>query len=104
MIASVLPSIFTMEIGGTPTLVFEAQTLREAHELCHEQFSSRHRRNPIGGPGRAKMTDGLWGRVLAILKHAKAPSCWAVAFSAELRLGSQGLLCRKGIPAPQGIR
>jgi hypothetical protein len=33
-----LPSIFTIEIGGAPTLVFEAQNLREAHELCHEQW------------------------------------------------------------------
>jgi hypothetical protein len=38
MIASLLPSIFTIEIGGVPTLAFEAQNLREAHELCHEQW------------------------------------------------------------------
>jgi hypothetical protein len=38
MIAIVLPSIFTIEIGDTPTLVFEAQSLREARELCHEQW------------------------------------------------------------------
>jgi hypothetical protein len=38
MIANVLPSIFTIEIGGAPTLVFEAKNLREAHELCHEQW------------------------------------------------------------------
>jgi hypothetical protein len=38
MITNVLPSIFTIETGGTPTLVFEAQNLREAHELCHEQW------------------------------------------------------------------
>jgi hypothetical protein len=38
MIAIILPSIFTIEIGDTPTLVFEAQNLREAHELCHEQW------------------------------------------------------------------
>jgi hypothetical protein len=38
MIAIMLPSIFTIEIGGTPTLVLEAQNLREAHELCHEQW------------------------------------------------------------------
>ena len=38
MIENVLPSIFTIEIGGKPTLVFEAQNLREAHELCHEQW------------------------------------------------------------------
>jgi hypothetical protein len=38
MIAIMLPSIFTIEIGDTPTLAFEAQNLREAHELCHEQW------------------------------------------------------------------
>jgi hypothetical protein len=38
MITNVLPSIFTIETGGTPTLVFEAKNLREAHELCHEQW------------------------------------------------------------------
>src|SRR5438045_3054668 len=38
MTANVLPSIFTIEIGGAPTLTFEAQNLREAHELCHEEW------------------------------------------------------------------
>jgi hypothetical protein len=38
MIANLLPSIFTIEIGGKPTLAFEAKNLREAHELCHEQW------------------------------------------------------------------
>jgi hypothetical protein len=38
MIANVLPSIFTIEIGDAPTLVFEAKNLREAHELCDEQW------------------------------------------------------------------
>jgi hypothetical protein len=38
MTANALPSIFTIEIGGTPTLTFEAYHLREAHELCHEQW------------------------------------------------------------------
>jgi hypothetical protein len=38
MTANVLPVIFTMEIVGMPTLTFEAQNLREAHELCHEQW------------------------------------------------------------------
>jgi hypothetical protein len=38
MTANALPSIFTIEIGATPTLTFEAQNLREAHELCHEQW------------------------------------------------------------------
>jgi hypothetical protein len=38
MSANLLPSIFTIDIGDTPTLVFEAKNLREAHELCHEQW------------------------------------------------------------------
>jgi hypothetical protein len=38
MIAIMLPSIFIIEIGNAPTLAFEAQNLREAHELCHEQW------------------------------------------------------------------
>jgi len=38
MIAIMLPSIFTIEIGDTPTLALEAQNLREAHELCQEQW------------------------------------------------------------------
>jgi hypothetical protein len=38
MTAKVLPSVFTIEIGGTPTLTFEAHNLREAHELCQEEW------------------------------------------------------------------
>ena len=38
MTANVLPTIFTIEIGIAATLTFEAQSLREAHELCHEQW------------------------------------------------------------------
>jgi len=38
MTANVMTRIFTIEIGDTPTLTFEAQTLREAHELCNEQW------------------------------------------------------------------
>jgi hypothetical protein len=38
MMANLLPSIFTIDIGDTPTFVFEAKNLREAHELCHEQW------------------------------------------------------------------
>jgi hypothetical protein len=38
MTVKVLPSVFTIEISGTPTLTFEAQNLREAHELCHEEW------------------------------------------------------------------
>jgi hypothetical protein len=38
MTANVLSRIFTIEIGDAPTLTFEAQNLREAQELCHEQW------------------------------------------------------------------
>jgi hypothetical protein len=38
MSANLLPSAFTIEIGATPTLAFEAQNLREARELCHEKW------------------------------------------------------------------
>jgi hypothetical protein len=38
MTADLPPKIFTIEIGGTPTLTFEAQNVREAHELCREQW------------------------------------------------------------------
>jgi hypothetical protein len=38
MTANVLSRIFTIEIGDTPRLTFEAQNLREAQELCHEQW------------------------------------------------------------------
>jgi hypothetical protein len=38
MIVNLLPSVFTIEISGTPTLTFEAQNLREAHELCHADW------------------------------------------------------------------
>src|ERR1700726_1858261 len=38
MTANVLPKIFTIEIGDTPTLTFEVQSLREAQELCNERW------------------------------------------------------------------
>jgi hypothetical protein len=38
MIENVLARVFTIEIGGTPTLTFEVQNLREAQELCREQW------------------------------------------------------------------
>jgi hypothetical protein len=38
MIANLLFPIFTIEIGDTPTLVFEVKNLREAHDVCHEKW------------------------------------------------------------------
>ena len=41
MTANFLPSNFTIEISGTPTLTFEANNLRKAHELCREEWLKR---------------------------------------------------------------
>ena len=38
MTANVLFRIFTIEIGDRPTLMFEAQNMREAQELCPKQW------------------------------------------------------------------
>jgi hypothetical protein len=62
MTVSLLPSIFTIEIGGRPTLTFEAQNLGEAHELCHEEgfgpFQNTSKNNllerPVEGPREAQ--------------------------------------------------
>jgi hypothetical protein len=47
MTPTLFPSIFTIEIGGTPTVTFEAKSLREASEICNapwlgEDFASAH--------------------------------------------------------------
>jgi hypothetical protein len=33
-----VPAIFTLDVGGKPILTFEAKNLREAWELCHEEW------------------------------------------------------------------
>jgi hypothetical protein len=38
MPAELLPAIFTLDVGSRPILSFEAKNLREAHEICHEQW------------------------------------------------------------------
>ncbi|MCK1335749.1 hypothetical protein IVB38_06805 [Bradyrhizobium sp. 38] len=35
MTPTLFPSVFTIEIGGTPTVTFEAKSLREANEICN---------------------------------------------------------------------
>ena len=35
MTPTLFPSVFTIEIGGTPTVTFEAKSLREASEICN---------------------------------------------------------------------
>jgi hypothetical protein len=36
-----LAAIFTLDIGGRPTLAFEAKNLRESQQLCHEYWLRR---------------------------------------------------------------
>jgi hypothetical protein len=38
MNAVLQPLIFTLDVGPTPVLTFEAKNLREAHEICHEHW------------------------------------------------------------------
>jgi hypothetical protein len=47
MTPTLFPSVFTIEIGGTPTVTFEAKSLREANDICNalwlrEDFASAH--------------------------------------------------------------
>lgn len=35
---TLLPTIFTLDIDGRPTLAFEAKNLRESQQLCHEHW------------------------------------------------------------------
>lgn len=34
-------AIFTLDVGGKPTLAFEAKNLRESQQLCHEHWLRR---------------------------------------------------------------
>ena len=47
MTPTLFPSVFTIEIGGKPTVTFEAKSLREASEICNapwlrDDFTSAH--------------------------------------------------------------
>jgi hypothetical protein len=47
MTPTLFPSVFTIEIGGKPTVTFEAKSLREANEICNapwlrDDFTSTH--------------------------------------------------------------
>ena len=60
MTPTLFPSVFTIEIGGKPTVTFEAKSLREASEICDapwlgEDFASA---NSNGAPlwdGKAQL-------------------------------------------------
>jgi hypothetical protein len=38
MMAILLPGVFALDVDGKPVLTFEAKNLREAHELCREEW------------------------------------------------------------------
>lgn len=38
MTVALQPLVFTIDVGASPVLTFEAKNLREAQEMCHESW------------------------------------------------------------------
>jgi hypothetical protein len=79
MITNVLPPIFTIETGGTPTLVFEAKNLREAHEQWLKSDLAEAKSNGVplwDGKAklRARMASPDESAMLAEAKNSGEPS------------------------------
>jgi hypothetical protein len=60
MTPTLFPSVFTIEIGGKPTVTFEAKSLREASEICNapwlgEDFTSAHSNGAPLWDGKAQL-------------------------------------------------
>jgi hypothetical protein len=61
---AVLPKVFALEIDGVPPLTFEAVNIREARQLCREQWlkedlsEARSGGSPLGD-GNAKLSARL---------------------------------------------
>lgn len=60
MTPTLFPSVFTIEIGGTPTVTFEAKSLRKASEICNaawlrEDFTSAHSNGTPLWDGKAEL-------------------------------------------------
>ncbi len=60
MTPTLFPSIFTIEIGGLPTVTFEAKNLREASEICNapwlrDDFASAYTNGAPLWDGRAQL-------------------------------------------------
>jgi hypothetical protein len=60
MTPTLFPSIFTIEIGGMPTVTFEAKSLREANEICNapwlrDDFASAHSNGAPLWDGKAQL-------------------------------------------------
>ncbi len=61
MTPTLFPSIFTIEIGGTPTVTFEANSLHEASEICNalwlrDDFTSAHSNGAPLWDGKAPLS------------------------------------------------
>jgi hypothetical protein len=59
MTPTLFPSVFTIEIGGKPTVTFEAKSLREASEICNapwlgEDFASAYSNGAPLWDGKAR--------------------------------------------------
>ena len=60
MTPTLFPSVFTIEIGGKPTVTFEAESLGEANEICNapwlrEDFASAHSNGAPLWDGKAEL-------------------------------------------------
>jgi hypothetical protein len=60
MTPTLFPSVFTIEIGGDPTVTFEAKSLREASEICNapwlrEDFTSAYSNGAPLWDGKAQL-------------------------------------------------
>jgi hypothetical protein len=60
MTPTLFPSVFTIEIGGRPTVTFEAKSLREASDICNapwlrEDFASAHSNGAPLWDGKAQL-------------------------------------------------
>ena len=60
MTPTLFPSVFTIEIGGIPTVTFEAKSLREASEICNapwlgEDLASAHSNGAPLWDGKASL-------------------------------------------------
>ena len=60
MTPTLFPSVFTIEIDGTPTVTFEAKSLREASDICNapwlrEDFASAHSNGAPLWDGKAEL-------------------------------------------------
>ena len=93
MTPTLFPSVFTIEIGGKPTVTFEAKSLCEASEICNapwlrEDFASAHSNGAPLWDGKADRITPLPRAALPLAGSAAAP----------------GIDCRLFLPAADPAR